>query len=119
MDTKLGLSTLGNYTHPMVFVLTSASPINRYQNCSHCNITTREHTPYNGSDLPTLYRNSSSLSILTYSPKLGFYGADKLEVVAEDNQEAYSSVITVSISVRYRPCLNGGVCKVRKLLLLI
>ena len=80
--------------------------------CSHCTIGKREESPYNGYEIPAKYNNSSINSIVTYSPTDGYYGRDRLEVVAEDNDRAYTQIITVLFSVRYRLCLNGGICRV-------
>ena len=61
-----------------------------------------------------MYHNSSVKSVITYSPMDSFYGEDRLEVVAEDNEKLYSQIISVSVSVRYRVCLNDGICRVCK-----
>ncbi|KAI6647555.1 hypothetical protein LOD99_8732 [Oopsacas minuta] len=108
---EIGSTTQHNFTFYSYDKDKGDELIFKYKNCSYCDMITREQTPSNGNKVPTEYRNTSSKSIVEYSPTKGYYGSDEIGVVAEDNNGAYSGLLFVSLSICDRPCLNGGICK--------
>ena len=72
----------------------------------------RETNPSDSSLIPREYRSSSSSTSINYTADTGYYGTDRMGVVAVDRSGAYSVTHLFSIFVRFKPCLNNAACKV-------
>ena len=84
----------------------------RYMNCSHCELVMADVSPSTLSVVPTQYVDSSRSFTLNYTADTSYYGTDKFGIVALDGSGAFSLAYILSISIKFRHCLNDAICKV-------
>lgn len=81
-------------------------------NCTNCELILHEIRPSESFFIPDDYRESSISSLIVYRANPGFFGDDRVGVVAEDLLGGYSLAYIFPILVRFDPCLNNATCKV-------